>query len=47
MNESRDCCVNEGKLFNEVLMSNIRGHFACVESDPYSGKRIHLENRRR
>ncbi len=35
---------DEGQFFDDDLMNAIRGSFACVESDPYCGKRIYLEN---
>ncbi|MCK4625111.1 MAG: aminotransferase class V-fold PLP-dependent enzyme, partial [Phycisphaerae bacterium] len=34
----------KGRFFDDSLMSEIRGRFANVDSDPFSGKRIYLEN---
>ncbi|MDY7011282.1 MAG: aminotransferase class V-fold PLP-dependent enzyme [Planctomycetota bacterium] len=36
--------ANEGNLFNNALMSEIRDRFVNIDSDPFSGKRICFEN---
>ena len=36
--------MSNGKLFDKVLLSQIRERFACIEADPFGGKRIYLEN---
>ena len=35
---------DRGKMFDPGLLGEIRGRFACVEADPYTGLRIYFEN---